>query len=818
MNENRSPSKNLTEKSTDRNPAPADEVQAASCSPVGETLTDTKARDRAAVGPTLPAGPLAQVPDEIELEVVQPRHYEIGEELARGGMGRVLRARDRRHGRQVAIKEMLRSDRSAALRFQREALITARLQHPSIVPVYEAGTWPDGSPFYVMKLVEGTPLRDLIERADSLAERLALLPNVLAVTEALAYAHSREVIHRDLTPSNVIVGEFGQTVVIDWGLAKLLDEDDGPEEPEPCHAADRGELTVMGAVFGTPAYMAPEQSEGKPVDRRSDVYSLGAILYQLLAGEAPYSGDSGDEILGQVRSGPPVPLDEKVAKLPLDLVAIVNKAMARDPDRRYQSAKELTDELRRFHTGQLVGAHRYTPIELIGRWLRKHRAAVAVAASLLAILAVGAVISVRSIMHERDLARRARAEAIAARTLAENQRGAAENMVDYMLEDLGDRLRTTSRLDMLEGVTDQVKRYYDEVGKRDDDDFLKRRERMLLLLGEVLETKGDIDGAKGAWRSAAEASKRMAERYPRELAHSLRHAEARRQMAWAMTREGREKEAMDEYRATIEMLDKIAERHPEEEHVEHAKVDTLFKLGEAHFVVNDVENAMAATMKARAIARKWAAKHPEDPKWQKQRAIIELRYGDLLRDTGRVDEALELYDDILPLAKAAKAADPQNKEFRYGYAYVLFKRSLAESRSGMKEEARAGFERAAAELDELKKLDPADAQIRFLQATALGNAADTLVKTDPDTAADRYRQVLALLEPIVTAKASREWQLALADTYLDLVPASGPDACKLVAKARAVAKRIDQKDGAEHGELMKRLEQTAATLDRSRCQ
>src|SRR5262249_37874543 len=154
--------------------------------------------------------------------------YEVLGERARGGLGRVVEARDRRLHRIVAVKELLHRDAAGEARFVREAFITARLEHPSIVPGYDAATNPEGAPFYVMKLVNGRTLEDLVQRRSTLHERLALLPNVIAVADAIAYAHSQGVLHRDIKGSNVIVGDFGETIVIDWGLAKRVADPDGP--------------------------------------------------------------------------------------------------------------------------------------------------------------------------------------------------------------------------------------------------------------------------------------------------------------------------------------------------------------------------------------------------------------------------------------------------------------------------------------------------------------------------------------------------------------------------------------------------------------
>src|SRR5215470_182874 len=201
--------------------------------------------------------------------------YLILGEHGRGGLGRVSRAHDVELGRDVAIKELISRGPVSEVRFLREALITARLEHPGIVPVHEAGRWADGTPFYAMKLVAGRPLRDLIAERATVDERIGLLHHVIAVADAIAYAHGRSIIHRDLKPANVIVGDFGETVVIDWGLAKdLTAAEDSSVGGGPFRASRDGSLTSAGSVLGTPAYMAPEQARGEPVDQRADVFAI----------------------------------------------------------------------------------------------------------------------------------------------------------------------------------------------------------------------------------------------------------------------------------------------------------------------------------------------------------------------------------------------------------------------------------------------------------------------------------------------------------------------------------------------------------------
>lgn len=353
------------------------------------------------------------------LPMIERGYYRMHGELARGGLGRVSHARDRRLGRDVAIKELLHEQRGHA-RFLREALITSRLQHPAIVPVYEAGYWPDGAPFYAMKLVSGATLGERVRGAGSMEERLAYLSNVVAVANAVAYAHSRRIIHRDLKPENIILGPFGETMVVDWGLAKELDAAETERGPVEELRPDIDHLTRAGAILGTPMYMAPEQAESATVDERADIYALGAIVYFVIAGRAPYEdGATPGDVVAKVRAEAPVPLAERAPEAPPELLAIVERAMARDPAERYLSAKHLAEDLQRFLDGQLVSAHRYSLRSLIGRWLARHRALVAVTAVLLLALLGTAAFSVSRVVAERNRARARYLELIVAQAALE---------------------------------------------------------------------------------------------------------------------------------------------------------------------------------------------------------------------------------------------------------------------------------------------------------------------------------------------------------------------------------------------------------------
>ena len=310
---------------------------------------------------------------------------------AQGGIGTITRARDRELGRPLAIKEVQSPTGASLDRFVREARITMRLEHPSIVPVHDAGRWDSGEPFYAMKLVAGRTLKEVAQEKSTLAERMSLLPNVIAVADAIAYAHDQRVIHRDLKPSNVLLGAFGETIVIDWGLAKDLSLLDDPEAPPASPYRRPADATEFGTVVGTPSFMPPEQARGEEVDERADVYALGAVLYFVLSGKAPHEGESSDQVLARVRAQPPEPISEVVAGIPADLAAIVDRAMAREKAERYPSAKQLAEDLKRFQAGQMVAAHRYTLTERAARWVRRHRAIAGASLVFAALAAAGLV-------------------------------------------------------------------------------------------------------------------------------------------------------------------------------------------------------------------------------------------------------------------------------------------------------------------------------------------------------------------------------------------------------------------------------------------
>jgi serine/threonine-protein kinase len=308
--------------------------------------------------------------------------YGLLEEIGRGGMGTVYLAEDRVLGRRVALKVVSTGtvDPAAAARMLREARVIARLEHPGIIPVHDAGTLPDGRMFYAMKRVDGRRLDEVALRdGATLPERLRVFQKIC---EAVAFAHAHGVIHRDLKPENVMVGPFGEVLVMDWGVAKVLEE---AAAPPPAAARSTPGATAEGTVLGTPAYMAPEQAAGQAdrVGPAADVYALGAILRFLLTGRAPFDEETALRRARGESGLSPGPVRGGNGALPPPLAAVAEKAMATDPAARYGSVEELANDVARYVDGARVLAHRETLGEKSARIFARYRTPILLVAAYL---------------------------------------------------------------------------------------------------------------------------------------------------------------------------------------------------------------------------------------------------------------------------------------------------------------------------------------------------------------------------------------------------------------------------------------------------
>ena len=386
------------------------------------------------------------------------QRYVLEGEVGRGGMGAVLRVFDTDLRRRLAMKVVLDApsdatgatrdtERQLLARFLDEAQLTGQLDHPGIVPVHELGVDAEGRVYFTMQLVRGEELTKIIAHVHagqsewSLTRALGVL---LKVCEAMAFAHDSGVIHRDLKPDNVMVGKHGEVYVMDWGLARHDSGADSGERPASLAGVrtDREELrdsaagsplvTLEGSVVGTPCYMPPEQAEGRvrEVGPLADVYAVGAILYHLLAGRPPYDlpgrRRTPIEVLTLVAEGPPAPVRELAKRVPADLEAICEKAMARDPERRYATMGALREDLAAYLENRVVRAHRTGALVELRKWAARNKAFAGLAAgSLVALLASAALIVDRQ------------REALAQHQESVMRLDAADLVVDYLVGLLG---------------------------------------------------------------------------------------------------------------------------------------------------------------------------------------------------------------------------------------------------------------------------------------------------------------------------------------------------------------------------------------------
>lgn len=317
------------------------------------------------------------------------RHrFEEGKPFKEGGGGVLTRVKDKYLGRSVilkALKSEHRDNPDVCRRFLREARVTALIQHPATVPIYEMGRDPEGNPYFTMKEIRGDSLSRILhgvaakDRAmDAFRPREVMIDLLIQVGQALAYAHACGVVHRDIKPGNIMVGSFGEVMVMDWGVAKILDGEDGEQveykRPPSLKNADADpDTTEYGKVYGTPRYMAPEQAKGQAgIDERVDIFSLGAVLYECLVHRPLVFGANRDELLRKICEEPFVsPAKKEPCRMvPPELDAIVMKALAKDPGERYQRMDDFVSDLQKFRRGETVSVMATTRRARLQRWVK----------------------------------------------------------------------------------------------------------------------------------------------------------------------------------------------------------------------------------------------------------------------------------------------------------------------------------------------------------------------------------------------------------------------------------------------------------------
>ena len=647
------------------------------------------------------------------------RRYQLLGEVAHGGMGAILRVWDEDLHRHLAMKVILGQGDGASgerpavpaeilQRFLDEAQISGQLDHPGVVPVHELGIDDHGKAYFTMRLVKGRDLKEIIELVHACREgwtRTRALEIIIKVCDTLAYAHAKNVIHRDLKPSNVMVGRYGEVYVMDWGLAKVLGQEDRRDiriqsdnsrtEIKTDRSDDSSEgsplVTMDGAVVGTPAYMPPEQGAGRieELGPSSDVYSVGAMLYHLLAGHAPYlrPGDriSPRTLLARVLLGAPEPLDPSV---PAELMAICEKAMARASDERYPRVSDLAADLRAYLDRRVVSAYRTGPIVEMKLWVRRNRGlAASVAMGLvttLSMLVVAWILQVKSgeeVLRERDLAVKA---------------------IKNLLVRIG--------ADALDDVP-QVELLRDEI-----------LEDALVLYRELLErTPNDsrirIDAARAY----------------------VRAADAREEL-------GRQDGARQALQEALRLVEPLLEKEPADLAVKELAADCVVSLGDIAMRSVLHDRAEGLYMRGVTIRREILAERPDDLRSQVKVGFVRARLASVNEALGRDDAARAIFDEVLLEEEVLRRAPP---DLREEVTLIYHRYGMMALKLGETDAAKTYLEKALAWQGAIVEADAERGRPRMNLAEihrSCGHLYATLGRADD--ALRHYREPMQLLEQL----------------------------------------------------------------------
>jgi len=785
--------------------------------------------------------------------------------LGQGGMGVVYLALDSELNRRVAFK-MIRSGMTDPMgadsgpvsddmiaRFLQEAIVTGGLEHPGIVPVYELGLTPSGVPYYTMRLVRGErTLDDAISDAKSLEDRLALLEPFLKVCDAVGYAHARGVVHRDLKPANIAIGQFGEVVVLDWGLAKMRTRPELEGSRWQSRLDEIRETTdfkTLTSAVGTPGYMAPEAAlaEVDSIDERSDVYSLGAILYRLLTGDFPFKFTSFSDYIGQVTKG-----IEDVPGAPEGLSRIVVQALAARRDARYHSVGELAEAVRAWQRESAVDRE-------IDALQNEAEAALASAADLHGdallrqldrVMAVAARILHMRPEHERALAlrteaRESRAQAIAAgerdarRRLmrrvgvvgllaataativvavlvntkrreaeearqraetewarAENERERAEDLAGFMLNDLYTGLESLGRLDLLGTVARKSDDYYRGLPSGNVTDA-QRAARALTVgrIGEVLTETGSYDAALKTCRESQAMFEALVAVHPENRDWQYQLSVALNRTGDVLQEAGKVDEALESYRRSLA----IRRATNDEEHISvcfERVADVLMRKGNR-------EEARKLYRESLTRCRAMYAAKPDDPTVQSSYALALEREGDTSLNTDGLAAALAFYEESLAIRGKLKTAHPANPGYEGEYASCLFRIGHIATRMGNRERAIQIFQESMAVYRRLSIRDPSNASWQRNLALSLHRLGRlSLGGGDRATARKHYTEALAINRGVAERdKSNLRARNDVADSLVDigqLMKGEGDlkGALKHYNEALAISRVLAEKDAA----------------------
>jgi serine/threonine-protein kinase len=624
---------------------------------------------------------------------------------AQGGLGEVSVALDQQLNREVALKELQErhaDDPAKQQRFVMEGEVTGALEHPGIVPVYALGIDASARPFYAMRFVRGKSMGAAIKqlhrrgggqllRHNSMALR-RLLQRFVAVCQAVEYAHSRGVIHRDLKPDNVMLGKYGETYVVDWGMARVEGrslqggEDSDEQVVQPGHLSGSGSKTQMGSAMGTPAFMGPEQALGHlhRLGPAADIFSLGATLYALLANRPPYTGSKVREVLEKAQLVRYPPLRKVQPAAPAALAAICRKAMSESPEDRYASAKGLAQDVERWLADEPVSAHRESLTHRLFRMARRHRAWVLAGGLALILVATTATLATIRVNRERRIAINlasqnaslAAAEATA-RATAETEFLAARETVDVWLTGFSEAMRhypgvSEFRRQMLERAAAQYEAF---ANRRDDGEVYRlERARTQIRLGDLRRALGEPRAAVAAYEQSLSTCQSLLEsptRLSAELAAQVKLAQGRAydRLGLASWDQGQATDARAAYEQALQTLDSIsvqdfaADQTMSQRHVETWAAASI-NASNLALLTGDLPHAelqIAATIDP---LRQAVATWPEATPIRSLLATALTSYGEVALRQGAARVAVERMQEAIALSADAVSQHPDDPQWR----------------------------------------------------------------------------------------------------------------------------------------------------------